>query len=89
MDQHISDAKLTLKKNGKSFYWAGKFLPSAYIDRASELYQFCRILDDIADSGEISSLQILKDIKSNLTNKNQLKLSSLVKNLFNLIIKGM
>ena len=37
MDQNISNAKLTLKKNGKSFYWAGKFLPSAYIDRASEL----------------------------------------------------
>jgi 15-cis-phytoene synthase len=73
MDNHIRNAKLTLKNNGKSFYWAGKFLPSAYIDRASELYQFCRILDDIADSGEISSLQILKDIKSNLTNKNQLK----------------
>ena len=50
MDQHISDAKLTLKKNGKSFYWAGKFLPSAYNDRTSELYQFCRILDDITDS---------------------------------------
>ena len=62
MDQHISDAKLTLKKNGKSFYWAGKFLPSAYIDRASELYQFCRVLDDIADSGERRSLQTLKKI---------------------------
>ena len=32
MDQHVSNAKLTLKKNGKSFYWAGKFLPSASRD---------------------------------------------------------
>ena len=68
MDQHISDAKLTLKKNGKSFYWAGKFLPSAYIDRASELYQFCRVLDDIADSGEKRSLQELKEIYEKIKN---------------------
>ena len=73
MDQHISNAKLTLKKNGKSFYWAGKFLPSAYIDRASELYQFCRVLDDIADSGEKRSLQTLKKIKLNLINHKELK----------------
>ena len=76
MDQHISDAKLTLKKNGKSFYWAGKFLPSAYIDRASELYQFCRVLDDIADSGERRSLQTLKEIKSNFINHKELKFPS-------------
>lgn len=80
MDQHISDAKLTLKKNGKSFYWAGKFLPSAYIDRASELYQFCRVLDDIADSGERRSLQTLKKIKSNFINYKELKF----KNNYNL-----
>ena len=80
MDQHISNAKLTLKKNGKSFYWAGKFLPSAYIDRASELYQFCRVLDDIADSGERRSLQTLKEIKSNFINHKELKF----KNNYNL-----
>ena len=80
MDQHISDAKLTLKKNGKSFYWAGKFLPSAYIDRASELYEFCRVLDDIADSGERRSLQTLKEIKSNFINHKELKF----KNNYNL-----
>ena len=80
MDQHISNAKLTLKKNGKSFYWAGKFLPSVYIDRASELYQFCRVLDDIADSGERRSLQTLKKIKSNFINYKELKF----KNNYNL-----
>ena len=73
MENHIINARLILKNNGKSFYWAGKFLPSTYINRASELYQFCRILDDIADNGENSSLQTLKDIKSNLTNENHLK----------------
>ena len=72
MDDHIERAKLTLKKNGKSFYWAGKFLPTIYIDRASELYQFCRILDDIADSGEDASLKSLKAVKLNLKKKNNI-----------------
>ena len=49
MDSHIDDNKLILKKNGKSFYWAGKLLPKKDINRAAELYSFCRILDDIAD----------------------------------------
>jgi len=75
MDDHIESAKLTLKKNGKSFYWAGKFLPTIYIDRASELYQFCRILDDIADSGEDASLKSLKAIKLNLKKKNNIGFS--------------
>ena len=66
MDNHIEDAKLVLKDNGKSFYWAGKFLPRKYIDRAAELYSFCRILDDIADSGDKSSLKQLNSIKSYL-----------------------
>ena len=72
MDDHLESPKLILKKNGKSFYWAGKFLPTIYIDRASELYQFCRILDDIADSGEYASLKSLKAIKSNLKKKNNI-----------------
>ena len=72
MDNHIEDAKLVLKDNGKSFYWAGKFLPRKYIDRAAELYSFCRILDDIADSGDKSSLKQLNSIKSYLEGEEQL-----------------
>ena len=53
MDCHVDDDKLVLKKNGKSFHWAGKFLNKECINRAAELYSFCRILDDIADSGKI------------------------------------
>ncbi len=59
MDCHVDDDKLVLKKNGKSFYWAGKLLPKESINRAAELYSFCRILDDIADSGKINSLNEL------------------------------
>ena len=68
MDNHIDNAKLTLKRNGKSFYWAGKFLSEENINRAAELYSFCRALDDIADSGDPSSLKCLKGIKFNLNN---------------------
>ena len=55
MDYHNDNAKSVLKKNGKSFHWAGKFLPKQCINRAAELYNFCRILDDIADNGEKNS----------------------------------
>ena len=66
MDCHVDDDKLVLKKNGKSFYWAGKLLPKECINRAAELYRFCRILDDIADSGKINSLKELGKIRSNI-----------------------
>ena len=64
MDYYIDNAKSVLKKNGKSFHWAGKFLPKECIDKAAELYSFCRILDDIADNGEINSLKYLSNIRS-------------------------
>ena len=69
MDCHVNDDKLVLKKNGQSFYWAGKFLPKEAINRAAELYRFCRILDDIADNGKINSLKELSEIRSNIKKK--------------------
>ena len=52
-----------LKKNGKSFYWAGQLLPKKYLIRCAELYSFCRLLDDIADSKiKTDNLSILKNI---------------------------
>ena len=68
MEYNTDKAKLILKKNGKSFYWAGKFLSEKYINRAAELYSFCRTLDDIADSGNPTSLKHLTDIKLNINN---------------------
>ena len=46
-----------IKKNylatfAKSFNWAGFFLPKDTYEECSKLYAFCRILDDVADSGE-------------------------------------
>ena len=69
MDYNIDNAKSILKKNGKSFYWAGKFLPKECINMAAELYGFCRTLDDIADNGEINSLKNLRNIRSNIKKK--------------------
>ena len=69
MDYYIDNAKSVLKKNGKSFHWAGKFLPKECINRAAELYSFCRILDDIADNGEINSLKHLSNIRSSIKKK--------------------
>jgi phytoene synthase len=52
-----------LKKNGKSFYWAGQLLPKKYLIRCAELYSFCRLLDDIADSKiKADNSSILKNI---------------------------
>jgi phytoene synthase len=36
----------------KSFNWAGFFLPKDTYEECSKLYAFCRILDDVADSGQ-------------------------------------
>ena len=69
MDYYIDNAKSVLKTNGKSFHWAGKFLPKECINRAAELYSFCRILDDIADNGEINSLKYLSNIRSSIKKK--------------------
>ena len=69
MDYHIDNAKSVLKKNGKSFHWAGKFLPKECINMAAELYSFCRTLDDIADNGETNSLKNLCDIRSIIKKK--------------------
>ena len=69
MDYHINNAKSVLKKNGKSFYWAGKLLTEEYINRASLLYCFYRALDDIADSGKENALNQLNSIRLNVRKK--------------------
>ena len=44
----------------KSFNWAGFFLPKKTYRQCSDLYDFCRTLDDIADKNQ--DLQIKKKI---------------------------
>lgn len=38
-----------LAYHGKSFHWAGRLLPGRTFQEASELYAFCRQIDDLAD----------------------------------------
>jgi phytoene synthase len=40
---------ITLRSQGRSFYWAGKFLSADQVKQAAYLYTLCRHLDDIAD----------------------------------------
>ena len=47
-----------LSRHSKSFYWAGFFLPKQVYKNCSNLYDFCRSLDDIADQN--ISLKIKK-----------------------------
>jgi len=61
-----------LSIHAKSFSWAGFFLPSDVYNIGSDQYDFCRILDDIAD--EEISLEIKKkkffDYKNDFINHN-------------------
>ena len=61
-----------LKSHAKSFYWASFFLSKETYSKCSTLYNFCRTLDDIADSSdrlEIKKHNFLK-LKNNFVNKN-------------------
>ena len=70
-----------LKSHAKSFYWASFFLSKEIYFKCSSLYNFCRTLDDIADSSD--KLESKK--KSFLKFKNDF----INKNFDNLIIKTM
>jgi 15-cis-phytoene synthase len=42
-------ADQVLASKGRSFHWARKFLSPNHARRATQLYQFCRYIDDLAD----------------------------------------
>lgn len=50
-----SNCLAVLRRHGKSFYFAGKFLNTAQLHDCARLYAFCRYLDDLVD-GSTSSL---------------------------------
>ncbi len=61
-----------LQKHAKSFYWASFFLPKVILKKSISLYNFCRTLDDIADTD--NGQQIKKDcffrFKKDFLNRN-------------------
>jgi|TARA_B110000967_G_scaffold160411_1_gene166291 phytoene synthase len=70
-----------LKSQAKSFYWASFFLSKDTYSKCSALYNFCRTLDDIADSSD--KLEIKKN------NFSKFKNNFVNKSFDNLIIKSM
>ena len=69
----------------KSFSWAGFFLPKQTYQKCSVLYDFCRIVDNIADDdGAIESKKNkFKNFESNFNNKNFD--NPIIKNMWELI----
>ena len=69
----------------KSFNWAGFFLPKETYKKCSALYNFCRVVDNIAD--EKNQLEIkkkkIKDFEDNFKNKNFD--NSVIENMWTLI----
>jgi phytoene synthase len=48
-ETYSHDAAETMKRNGKSFWFASLFLPAQVAEDAARLYAFCRRMDDLAD----------------------------------------
>ena len=69
----------------KSFNWAGFFLPKKVYQNSSDLYDFCRTLDDIVDQDLELELKVknFKRFKDNFRNKNFEDLE--IKKIYNLI----
>ena len=70
-----------LKSHAKSFYWASFFLSKRVYSKCVVLYNFCRTLDDIADSSE--KLEIKKQNFKRFNN------AFVNKSFDNLIVKAM
>ena len=69
----------------KSFNWAGFFLPKQTYQKCSALYDFCRIVDNIADDDDAieSKKNKFKTFESNFNNKNFD--NPIIKNMWELI----
>ena len=74
-----------LSTYAKSFNWAGFFLPKQTYQKCSALYDFCRVVDNIADDDDTieSKKNKFKNFESNFNNKNFD--DPIVKNMWDLI----
>ena len=66
------DSQNYLSIYAKSFSWAGFFLTKETYKKCSDLYNFCRFLDNIADEpGELEARKLkFKEFKNNFKSKN-------------------
>ena len=71
----------------KSFNWAGFFLPKQTYQKCSALYDFCRVIDNIADDKGSVELKEnkFKNFENNFNNKNFD--DPIIKNMWDLIYK--
>ena len=76
-----------LSKYAKSFNWAGFFLPKQVYTECSNLYDFCRYLDNIADDkGDLETkLKNFTEFKQDFKKKNES--NQIIKNIWELINK--
>ena len=76
-----------ISTHAKSFSWAGFFLAKQTFENGSNLYDFCRTLDDIADENTSldSKKQKFNKIKKDFIERNFE--NPLIKNIYNLIKK--
>lgn len=66
-DASIQSAATTMKRNGKSFWFASLFLPRQTAADAARLYVFCRTMDDVADIAVTqSSRAVLAEFRGEL-----------------------
>jgi len=65
-------SKNYLATYAKSFNWAGFFLPKKTYKKCSALYDFCRVMDNIADDKNALEVKVTKfrEFKNNFENKN-------------------
>ena len=78
-------AKNYLATYAKSFNWAGFFLPKNTYKKCSALYDFCRVVDNIADDENTITVkkEKFKKFKDNFENKNFN--DPIIKNIWDLI----
>ena len=58
-DLAFQKADATLAQKGRTFHWARRLMGTLHASRATRLYSFCRLIDDLAD--EASSAESGKD----------------------------
>lgn len=64
----FATAEATLTQKGRTFHWARRLLGALHASRATRLYSFCRLIDDLADeassveSGRAALLLVASDV---------------------------
>lgn len=70
MDFNITSfSKNSLRQHGRTFWLASFFLPKRQAVQATELYAFCRLIDNVADDATNDNKNILQELSVYFNNK--------------------